>query len=82
MLNRTTASLETACEAGFHGGMHQWFGIMVRDEVTQEMVANRSSALPRSVSYAMLEVHWFVKRRGECYRIDAEELVSGDAMMS
>ncbi|XP_043241732.1 hemicentin-2-like isoform X2 [Amphibalanus amphitrite] len=47
VLNRTTASLETACQAGFHGGLQQWFTVMVRDSVTQEMVANRSSALPR-----------------------------------
>ena len=50
VLNRTTASLETGCQAGFHGGLQQWFTVTVRDSETHQLVANRSSALPRSVA--------------------------------
>ncbi|XP_037072922.1 nephrin-like isoform X2 [Pollicipes pollicipes] len=47
VLNLTANGLEAVCRPGFHGGLQQRFALLVRDATTQELVANRSSALPR-----------------------------------
>ncbi|XP_035449485.1 hemicentin-2 isoform X1 [Spodoptera frugiperda] len=82
VVNASLTSFGVRCSEGFNGGMPQSFLLEVREIVTQEIVANVSSAVPRFTAvglspgrtYAAAVLAYNAKGRGDPYPLRASTL--------
>nr|XP_034833774.1 kin of IRRE-like protein 1 isoform X2 [Maniola hyperantus] len=82
VVNASLTSFGVRCSEGFNGGMPQSFLLEVRDIVTQEIVANVSSAVPRFTAGGLIPGHTYAaavlaynaKGRGDPYPMRASTL--------
>ncbi|CAH2265175.1 jg16831 [Pararge aegeria aegeria] len=82
LVNASLTSFGVRCSEGFNGGMPQSFLLEVRDIVTQEIVANVSSAVPRFTAGGLIPGHTYAaavlaynaKGRGDPYPLRASTL--------
>lgn len=62
VVNRTTDSLEVACEPGFHGGLRQIFHLELIDLETGQILANDTADLPEfQVNHVEMAKTWVEK---------------------
>ncbi|XP_045527336.1 hemicentin-2-like [Pieris brassicae] len=82
VVNASLTSFGVRCSEGFSGGIQQSFFLEVKELVTQELVANVSSAVPRFTAiglvpgrtYGVAVISYNSKGRGEPYHIRANTL--------